>query len=138
MKVDCPRAKSSAAPTRLNNLCCYSLQVKEWEGDIVFTHNVVEGTADKSYGIHVAKLAGLPANVITRAKDVLDTLTSDKKKQKGLSDVAENLPLFEAQPPRTETQPSATESALEKINPDDLSPREALEALYALKESSKN
>ena len=123
---------------RLDNLCCYSLQVKEWEGDIVFTHNVVEGTADKSYGIHVAKLAGLPATVITRAKDVLDTLTNDNKKQKGLSDVATNLPLFEVQPQVTEAKPSAVEEKLKELNPDNLSPREALEALYSLKEASKN
>ena len=86
----------------------------------------------------MAKLAGLPVSVITRAKDVLDTLTSDNKKKKGLSDVATNLPLFEVQPQVTEAKPSPTETALNDINPDDLTPREALEALYALKEVSKN
>jgi DNA mismatch repair protein MutS len=121
---------------RLGNLCCYSLQVKEWEGDIIFTHNVVEGTADKSYGIHVAKLAGLPANVITRAKDVLETLTNDNPKTTGLSDVSHNLPLFEVQPPSPDiSTPSKTEEKLKQIDPDTLSPREALDALYALKDT---
>ncbi len=121
----------------LKNLTCYSLQVKEWEGDIIFTHNVVSGTADKSYGIHVAKLAGLPEAVVSRAKDVLHTLTTDNK-SKGLSDIANNLPLFDIPTKASVIEPSAVENALHDIDPDSLSPREALDALYALKNTLKN
>lgn len=117
---------------RLGALKCYSLQVKEWEGDIVFTHHVGEGTADKSYGIHVAKLAGLPENVIERAKSVLEGLTSGEASQ-NLKSVGADLPLFTAQAP-AKPQKSELEERLEKINPDEMSPREALEALYTLKD----
>ena len=122
---------------RLSALRCYSLQVKEWKGDIIFTHNVAEGTADKSYGIHVAKLAGLPPNVITRASEVLKRLSAEKNS----SDYIEaGLPLFNAQPAPAEShnEPSEVETSLEELNPDDLSPRDALEALYALKKLLKN
>ena len=119
---------------RLGALKCYSLQVKEWKGDIVFTHHVAEGTADKSYGIHVAKLAGLPENVITRAKDVLTGLTSGEQ-SKNLKNLGTDLPLFTAQAPAAaKPQKSDLEERLEKINPDDMTPREALDALYALKD----
>ncbi len=121
---------------RLSTLCCYSLQVKEWEGDIIFTHNVVEGTADKSYGIHVAKLAGLPANVITRAKDVLTNLTTGEG-SKNIKNIGNDLPLFTAQTPAPIT-PSDVEVKLAEIDPDSLTPREALDALYALKSTLKN
>ncbi len=122
---------------RLENLCCYSLQVKEWKGDIIFTHNVVEGTADKSYGIHVAKLAGLPPNVIDRAKSVLTNLTSDKK-ENAVQKLEMDLPLFTNHVPEAPIQTSELETALSAINPDDLSPREALDALYQLKKTLKD
>jgi DNA mismatch repair protein MutS len=120
---------------RLNALKCYSLQVKEWKGDIVFTHHVGEGTADKSYGIHVAQLAGLPENVIQRAKDVLSGLTSGDQSQK-LSNLGADLPLFTAQKP-PESKLSATDERLKNIDPDTLTPREALDILYALKADMK-
>ncbi len=113
---------------KLNALRCYSLQVKEWEGDIIFTHHVAEGSADKSYGIHVAKLAGLPASVIDRAKAVLNTLTSDAPTTK----ISNDLPLFTAHAPAP-PQKSKLEEALNNIDPDSLSPREALDILYKLK-----
>lgn len=122
---------------RLDALKCYSLQVKEWKGDIVFTHNVCEGTADKSYGIHVAKLAGLPANVITRAQDVLKNLTEGEQ-SKTLKTMGADLPLFNAQAPAMTAQKSEIEKKLAAINPDTLSPREALDALYSLKDSLSN
>ena len=121
---------------RLSSLTCYSLQVKEWEGDIVFTHHVARGTADKSYGIHVAKLAGLPANVIGRAETILSTLTSGKT-SKNLKAMNDDLPLFEMQAPAP-AKPSAIEERLKAIDPDNLSPRDALEALYALKTALKD
>jgi len=115
---------------KLISLRCYSLQVKEWEGDIIFTHHVAEGSADKSYGIHVAKLAGLPPAVIERAKAVLETLSSDAPATK----ISNDLPLFTAQPP-PKVQKSEAEQQLKEIDPDSLSPREALEALYSLRKS---
>src|SRR5207253_2527963 len=104
----------------------------EWEGDVVFLHEVVPGSADRSYGIQVAKLAGLPATVIERAKLVLAKLEAeDRSAPRGFED----LPLFAAAPrPSASTAPDAALAAvLAALHPDDLSPREALEALYALK-----
>jgi DNA mismatch repair protein MutS len=111
------------------------VRVKEWHGEVVFLHEVVPGAADRSYGIQVAKLAGLPASVIERAQDVLAKLEAeDRATPKGFDD----LPLFAAPVPRKAA--SAADSPLEKVvsalaalNPDEMSPREAMEALYALK-----
>jgi len=121
----------TALQKRLDALCCFSLQVKEWKGDIVFTHNVIEGSADKSYGIHVAKLAGLPPAVIGRAKEVLTGLTSEKGSN-APSALAQDLPLFTnaaAEMPKA----SEVETTLKDINPDELTPKGALEILYKLK-----
>jgi DNA mismatch repair protein MutS len=117
----------------LNALSCHSLAVKEWEGEIVFLHHVVAGSADRSYGIHVGKLAGLPAAVIARAQSVLELL--QQSEQSGaLARLADDLPLFsQAAPPPVKVVSSAAEERLKALNPDALSPREALEALYELK-----
>lgn len=117
----------------LKSLSCHSLAVKEWEGDIVFLHHVVAGSADRSYGIHVGKLAGLPHAVIARAQAVLDLL--QQSEQSGaLARLADDLPLFsQATPSSAKTAPSAAEERLKALNPDALSPREALDALYELK-----
>lgn len=117
----------------LQSLSCHSLAVKEWEGDIVFLHHVVAGSADRSYGIHVGKLAGLPPAVIARAQSVLDLL--QQSEQSGaLARLADDLPLFsQTAPPAAMAAPSAAEERLKALDPDVLSPREALEALYALK-----
>jgi DNA mismatch repair protein MutS len=117
---------------RLHNA---TMRVKEWRGDVVFLHEVVPGSADRSYGIQVAKLAGLPASVIERAKVVLATLEAEERATPhGLDD----LPLFTApvRAPAPDTQRNAADeliAALAAVNPDELSPREALEALYAFK-----
>lgn len=117
----------TALTDRLPALACYALKVKEWKGDIIFLHEVAKGAADRSYGIHVARLAGLPAAVVARAENVLNHL----QKNQGKNKAAESLPLFTT----TMTLPSlsAVEQVLDKINPDELSPKEALEALYRLK-----
>ncbi len=115
---------------RLDALACYSMAVKEWKGDIVFMHNVIKGAADKSYGIHVGKLAGLPAGVLKRAGQILKNLENTKEDKQKLS----ALPLFDTQPEEVETlEKSKLKGALDDINPDDLTPREALDALYRLK-----
>ena len=121
---------------KLPALSCQTMRVKEWKGDVVFLHEVAPGTADRSYGIHVAKLAGLPAAVTARAEEVLQIL--EKGEQGGaLARLADDLPLFRAarpQPaPAAEPQSSPLENALRDIRPDELSPREALELLYRLK-----
>ena len=103
---------------------------------MIFLHEVVEGTADRSYGIQVARLAGLPDAVVSRAKDVLAQLERQNEDKSG-SALIDDLPLFSATP-RKQTAPaaqhgSALREALGAINPDDLTPREALDALYQLK-----
>jgi len=119
--------------SRLDALSCHSMRVKEWEGEVVFLHEVVAGAADQSYGVHVAKLAGLPPAVIARAQEVLRIL--EEGEQSGaLARLADDLPLFSATVPEAPAaEPSAVEEALARINPDELSPREALEILYRLK-----
>ncbi len=119
---------------------CYSMAVKEWKGDIVFLHEVIHGAADRSYGIHVAKIAGLPKAVINRAKDVLGSL--EQTDQTGtLSALTNDLPLFNAQSYEAENSQStmseehlALFKTLENLEPDNLTPREALDALYQLKQ----
>lgn len=116
---------------RLSNV---TMKVKEWEGDVVFLHEVVAGTADRSYGIQVAKLAGLPPAVIARARDVLDQLESSERTNNAKT-LIDDLPLFSV----TATEPAVAKSdsklieALEEISPDDMSPREAQQALYDLR-----
>jgi DNA mismatch repair protein MutS len=125
----------TALAATLPRLFNATVRVKEWQGEVVFLHEVVPGAADRSYGIQVAKLAGLPPSVIERAKVVLATLEAeDRATPKGFED----LPLFAA-PPRP-AAPDPRQSALDALvnalialNPDEMSPREALEALYALK-----
>jgi DNA mismatch repair protein MutS len=124
----------TALSARLGRLHNATVKVKEWKGDVVFLHEVIAGSADHSYGIQVAKLAGLPASVIERAKLVLAKLEQeDRAKPKGFED----LPLFAApyKPPQ-ETQDTAfalMAAAVAALNPDEMSPREAMEALYLLK-----
>jgi DNA mismatch repair protein MutS len=106
---------------RLAHVGNLSMRAREWNGELVFLHEAGPGAADKSYGVQVAKLAGVPAPVVARAREVLARL--------------EDLPLFAAvrEAPAAPPAPSQAEAALAAIDPDGLSPREALEALYRLK-----
>jgi DNA mismatch repair protein MutS len=120
---------------KLPALACHTMRVKEWKGDVVFLHEVAPGTADRSYGIHVAKLAGLPEGVTARAEEVLQILESGDEAG-ALARLADDLPLFRAvrdRPAPAAAKESAAEAALKDINPDELSPREALELLYRLR-----
>jgi len=117
---------------RLPSLSCHSMAVKEWKNDIVFLHTVKPGAADRSYGIHVAKLAGLPDNVITRAEAVLENLNNGEQTG-SLTKLAEDLPLFTASPAAQNPRKSQVEEHLKDIHPDELTPKEALDALYRLK-----
>ncbi len=105
----------TALASKLDHLACYTMRVKEWQGDVVFLHEIAPGAADRSYGIHVAKLAGLPAAVIARAEQVLATL--EKGEQSGaLTRLAEDLPLFAASKPQTPPE-MAEPSPLERCWP---------------------
>ena len=126
----------TALSAKLPRLFNATVRVKEWHGDVVFLHEVLPGSADRSYGIQVAKLAGLPAGVIARAKSVLAKLEAADRGGAARA-LADDLPLFamasrdiEAAPP---TPAEKLVAALDAIHPDELSPRDALEALYALK-----
>jgi DNA mismatch repair protein MutS len=120
---------------RLGRLHNATVKVKEWKGDVVFLHEVTAGAADRSYGIQVAKLAGLPAPVIDRAKVVLAKLEQeDRATPKGFDD----LPLFAAPykpAPERDLGADRLAAALAALNPDDMSPREAMDALYRLKQT---
>ena len=114
---------------RLDHVCNLSMKAREWNGELVFLHEAAPGAADRSYGVQVAKLAGVPPAVVARARDVLDRLETEKSAPARLDD----LPLFAMAEPPAPVGPSPVEIALADIHPDDLSPREALEALYRLK-----
>jgi len=105
------------------------LRAKEWKGDLVFLHEVAPGAADRSYGIQVAKLAGLPKSAVERARAVLQRLEASGGSTR--VEIADELPLF-AQV-MEETKASPLEAALEELNPDALTPKQALDALYKLK-----
>jgi DNA mismatch repair protein MutS len=125
----------TALATKLPRLFNATVRVKEWQGDVIFLHEVVPGAADRSYGIQVAKLAGLPPAVIERAKLVLAKLEAEDRASPRDFD---ELPLFAATPRPTSPRTGAATAdsiiaALAALNPDEMSPREALEALYALK-----
>ncbi|WP_085849804.1 DNA mismatch repair protein MutS [Pacificibacter marinus] len=115
-----------------------TVAVKEWEGDVIFLHEVIKGKADRSYGVQVAKLAGLPAAVVERARIVLDALEKgDSKTKTSPKAIIDDLPLFSATPTpmplQVEKGPSASDEKLAEILPDELTPREALQLLYELK-----
>ncbi len=124
-----------ALTARLDACKPYTMRVKEWQGDVIFLHEVAAGAADRSYGIHVARLAGLPSPAIVRAEQVLETL--EQGEQSGaIARLAEDLPLFAAlaeTPAHNAPKPSGVEAELRDLNPDDLTPRAALEALYRLR-----
>jgi DNA mismatch repair protein MutS len=115
------------------------MRVKEWQGDVVFLHEVSPGAADRSYGIQVAKLAGLPMAVIERAEVVLSGLEDGETLGRdSAARLAEDLPLFAAARPasgprQTANEPSALDKALAETLPDSLTPREALDLIYRWK-----
>ncbi len=128
----------SALAERLEDLATVTMDVREWKDEIIFLHKVKAGAADRSYGIQVAKLAGMPGAVVSRARDVLARLEAESRRGAGDSDALTDLPLFAAtvdSPPDSpeDSAPDAVRGALEALRPDELSPRDALEALYQLK-----
>lgn len=120
---------------RLDHVCNLSMKAREWNGDLVFLHEAAPGAADRSYGVQVAKLAGVPSAVVGRAREVLERLESEKAAAARLDD----LPLFAAvAEPTPAPISSALDDAMAGIDPDELTPREALEALYRLKGLSRS
>jgi DNA mismatch repair protein MutS len=116
--------------TRLAHVSNLSLKAREWNGDLVFLHECGPGPADRSYGVQVAKLAGVPPAVVVRAREVLERLEAESHSPARL----EGLPLFElAAPAAPRWEPGPAEAALKALDPDGMSPREALDALYRLK-----
>lgn len=117
----------------LDRLSSHAMKVREWQGEIVFLHEVTEGAADRSYGIHVARLAGIPAGVLDRAEQVLASLVEENAPIS--SSVVDDLPLFSVETPAS--APAKTDDtlgqAVDDILPDTMTPLEALEALYQLK-----
>ncbi|MCF8479155.1 MAG: DNA mismatch repair protein MutS [Rhodospirillum sp.] len=129
----------TALRSRLDHLSCHTMRIKEWKDQVVFLHEVGPGAADRSYGIHVARLAGLPPQVIARAQEVLDLLEKGDQSS-AATRLADDLPLFAAARPKSGTgtggtprDPHPLEEALKAVKPDDMSPREALDTLYRLK-----
>ena len=110
-----------------------TMAVREWEGDVVFLHEVRAGAADRSYGVQVARLAGLPAAAVARAREVLEALEAGER-EGGARATIDDLPLFAVRPaPPPPPRASAVEARLRAVSPDALSPREALELIYELK-----
>jgi DNA mismatch repair protein MutS len=113
-----------------------TMKVREWEGEVVFLHEVGPGAADRSYGIQVARLAGLPEPVLQRARQVLTTLeqrSSGTMSSDERASVLDDLPLFAHQPPPRPAEADPVHTALDAVRPDELTPRQAIEALYELK-----
>jgi DNA mismatch repair protein MutS len=140
---DRPRARAlfathyhelTALSKTLKSLHCATMQVKEWKGDIVFMHQVVAGTATRSYGIQVAKLAGLPPDVIARASEILKGLERNGG-PKAVS-LLTDLPLFSDRK-TPERKPDLLRERIDQLMPDVLSPRAALDLLYELKALAK-
>ena len=125
---------------RLSACKPYTMRVKEWRGDVIFLHEVAAGAADRSYGIHVARLAGLPTPAVLRAEQVLAIL--EQGEQSGaIARLAEDLPLFAAlaeTPTQVASELLNVEAELLDLNPDDLTPRAALEAIYRLRALLEN
>ena len=124
--------------SKLDKLMNATIKVREWKGEIIFLHEVKQGAADRSYGVQVAQLAGLPNSVVKRARLILKMLEKkDRESRTGALSLFEDLPLFAATPaPIMETsKQSVVEDILSNVLPDELSPRDALALIYKLKEN---
>ena len=114
-----------------------TMRIKEWENKVIFLHEVIEGVADRSYGIHVAQMAGLPPSAVARAQQVLSGLESEKAKQ---GKIGENLQAYDASAtpaPKARIMGAELEAVLSLLDPDAMSPKEALEVVYRIKELAR-
>ncbi|MCV6596702.1 MAG: DNA mismatch repair protein MutS [Mangrovicoccus sp.] len=133
----------TALADKLDGVGNATVAVREWEGEVIFLHEVRRGAADRSYGVQVARLAGLPPAVVARARDVLDALEKGAREGGERKAVIDDLPLFAAAPapqlaaPNPAPGPDPLREKLAEISPDALSPREALSLLYDLKDMTE-
>ncbi len=118
---------------KLDALSLHHVRAREWKGELVLLHELGEGPADRSYGLAVARLAGVPPPVLARAKEVLKRLEAGRQATGGLAAGLDDLPLFAALAVPEEAPADALRDALTQVDVDALSPREALDALYRLK-----
>ena len=126
----------TALAKTLSRVANVTMKVREWAGEVVFLHEVGPGAADRSYGIQVARLAGLPAPVIARARQVLDVLeqrSAGTASSSQKASVLDDLPLFAHQPPPARKGKDPVHEALDAVRPDEMTPRQAIDALYQLK-----
>ncbi|SOC06772.1 DNA mismatch repair protein MutS [Rhodobacter maris] len=128
----------TALSAKLEGVENATVAVKEWEGEVIFLHEVKKGAADRSYGVQVARLAGLPESVVARARVVLDALEKGEREGGKKQAVIDDLPLFAISappPPAPAPAPKASEveAQLRALHPDEMTPREAMDALYALR-----
>ncbi|MGR3435638.1 MAG: DNA mismatch repair protein MutS [Shimia sp.] len=124
----------TALSGKLDHAETATVAVKEYRGDVIFLHEVRKGAADRSYGVQVAKLAGLPPRVIARAKVVLERLEAGEREGRtARTALVDDLPLFQAMPEPVAAAPSQVEARLADIHPDEMSAREALDLIYELK-----
>jgi DNA mismatch repair protein MutS len=127
----------TALAARLPGVENATVSVKEWDGEVIFLHEVRQGAADRSYGVQVARLAGLPPAVIERARVVLDALEKGEREGGGRkAALVDDLPLFSAVPAAavvTAKGPSPVEQRLAALHPDEMTPLQALAAVYELK-----
>lgn len=129
----------TALAGKLSGVDNATVAVKEWDGDVIFLHEVRKGAADRSYGVQVARLAGLPSSVIERAKIVLEALEKGEREGGKQAALIDDLPLFRAAPMQPVVQApkivSQLEARLRALHPDEMTPLEALSALYDLKQA---
>lgn len=128
----------TALSAKLDGVENATVSVKEWQGEVIFLHEVKKGAADRSYGVQVARLAGLPESVVARARVVLEALEQGDREGGGKKQmVIDDLPLFSAAahpaPAPVAPESVAVEAALRDINPDEMTPKQAMEALYGLR-----
>ena len=120
-----------------------TVSVKEWQGEVIFLHEVINGAADRSYGVQVAQLAGLPKTVVDRARMVLEALEKGERENgSGAKALIDDLPLFamapSAPPKQAVTEPSQVDALLRDVQPDELTPRDALKLIYQLKDCAQS
>jgi DNA mismatch repair protein MutS len=136
LKCRCLFATHYHELSRLAEICdalsLHHVRAREWKGDLVLLHELAKGAADRSYGLSVAKLAGIPPPVIKRAKAVLDKLEKSRAETGGLAAGLGDLPLF-AVTAEAEEKGDTLREAIIALDVDSLSPREALDELYRLK-----
>lgn len=126
----------TALSAKLEGVENATVTVREWQGEVIFLHEVRKGAADRSYGVQVAKLAGLPASVVERARAVLTALESGERQSARPVALIDDLPLFRAAPPPA-PKARPLDDRLKAVHPDALSPREALDLIYELKALSE-